>query len=120
MNLMDDLIRRGDAVLAVQRYGVGAFYPGSFHGEPAERFVIERLKEVPAANVIDGKECTYAVEKLVIFCAEHKCASCPLHYFFPKCGEGWHIAQRGTNEEMAAAIKIVEAVELLKRLEEKA
>lgn len=44
-------IKLEDAILEIQRNGVGCYDQDDFSPEQAERFVISRLDAVPAANV---------------------------------------------------------------------
>lgn len=56
---MDDLIKRKDAILMIQRHGVGCFDADEFHPEEAERFVIGMLEKLPSAEpeIIYCKDC---------------------------------------------------------------
>ena len=59
---MDDLIKRKDAILMIQRHGVGCFDADEFHPEEAERFVIGMLEKLPSAEpeIIHCRDCKYA------------------------------------------------------------
>lgn len=45
-----DAINRDDAILMIQRHGVGCFDPDEFSPEMSERFVIHMLEELPVAR----------------------------------------------------------------------
>ena len=47
---MRDLISRKDAILMIQRHGVGCFNADEFCPEEAERFVIGMLEKLPSAE----------------------------------------------------------------------
>ena len=46
----EDAISRAEAILQIQRHGVGCFDPDEFSPEQAERFVINMLNELPSVN----------------------------------------------------------------------
>ena len=46
----EDSISRAEAILQIQRHGVGCFDPDEFSPEQAERFVINMLNELPSVN----------------------------------------------------------------------
>lgn len=48
---MCDCIKREDAILEIQKFGVGAQDFEDYTPEQAERFVIGRLESIPAADV---------------------------------------------------------------------
>lgn len=50
-----DCISRKEAILQIQRYGVGCFDPEEFDAEEAERFVIHKLNELLSIKPIAGK-----------------------------------------------------------------
>ena len=68
---MDDLIKRKDAILMIQRHGVGCFDADEFHPEEAERFVIGMLEKLPSA------------EPEIIYCGE--CAKMKVDTVFHDC-----------------------------------
>ncbi len=54
---MTDYLSRDAAILEIQRHGVGCFDQEAFTPEQAERFVISRLKSIPAADVVPVVRC---------------------------------------------------------------
>lgn len=50
---MDEYIKRQLAILTIQKYGVGCFDPDEFYPEQSERFVISKLNNIPAADVVE-------------------------------------------------------------------
>ena len=48
---MDKYIRLDDAIMQIQRYGVGCFDEEDFIPEQAERFVIAKLKEISIDDI---------------------------------------------------------------------
>lgn len=46
----DELIRRGDAVLMIQRHGIGCYDPDEFSPEQCERYVINMINKIPKAE----------------------------------------------------------------------
>ena len=58
---MKDKIYRQDAILMIQRHGVGCFDQEDFYPEEAERFVISMLEKLPFAEpeIIRCKDCKH-------------------------------------------------------------
>ena len=50
----DDVISRADAILQIQRHGVGCFDPDEFSPEVCERFVINLISELPSYRCEDA------------------------------------------------------------------
>ena len=48
---MSEYIKKDDAILAIQRYGVGCFDPDDFSPEQTERFIIARLNDIPSIKL---------------------------------------------------------------------
>lgn len=57
-----DYIRRSDAILAIQRHGIGYDDPEDFSPEQAERYIISNLKKIPSINI---EEKTHITESLI-------------------------------------------------------
>lgn len=53
--MKDELISREEAIRQIQKYGIGCFDPDDFIPEQAERFVINRIKELPSIQPKTGK-----------------------------------------------------------------
>ena len=49
-DVKDDTISRKEAVMIIQKYGVGCFDPDEFSPEECERFVISKLNSLPPAS----------------------------------------------------------------------
>lgn len=79
-----DYISREAAILEIQRHGVGCFDPDEFTPEQAERFVISRLKSIPAADV-----------RPVVLCKDCLHEDCALYH-----GPNWFCADGERMEEL--------------------
>lgn len=59
----DDAISRREAILQIQKYGVGCFIEENFSPEQCERFVISKLNSLPPVmpkeKIIHCKDCKY-------------------------------------------------------------
>lgn len=77
----DDAISRQEAILQIQKYGVGCFIEEDFSPEQCERFVISKLNSLP--SVVPKEKTGYWVDDADKIDAQYGKHS----YKCPKCGK---------------------------------
>lgn len=85
MSNNNDLIWRKDAVLELQRYGVGCTDADDFTPEQAERFVISRLNAIPAVDAAEVRHGEWIWNKDL----KRVCSECGNSASFSLTANGW-------------------------------